>query len=109
MTQETLEELAEKLQEEIKYGASISDIIDTLTKWQQQNSNVNALHFEIDSLKREIKVLKHQQERSYSEEEVKIMYRSLWVGNCFDFDTSYEMETNFEHDFNLWFEQFKNK
>jgi len=34
--QETLEELAEKLQEEIKYGASISDIIDTLTKWQQE-------------------------------------------------------------------------
>jgi hypothetical protein len=52
---------------------------------------------------------KWQQERSYSEEEVKVMYRSLWVGNCFDFDTSYEMETNFEHDFNLWFEQFKKK
>ena len=49
------------------------------------------------------------QERSYSEEEVKIMYRSLWVGNNFDFDTSYEMESNFEHDFNLWFEQFKKK
>lgn len=35
---ETLEELAEKLQEEIKYGASISDIIDTLTKWQQEQN-----------------------------------------------------------------------
>jgi hypothetical protein len=86
MQQETLEELAEKLQEEIKYGASISDIIDTLTKWQQE-----------------------QDKNKYSEEEVKIMYRSLWAGNCFDFDTSYEMETNFEHDFNLWLEQFKNK
>ena len=31
-----VELLAEKLQEEIKYGASISDIIDTLTKWQQE-------------------------------------------------------------------------
>jgi hypothetical protein len=52
---------------------------------------------------------KWQQEISYSEEEVKIMYRSLWIGNSFDFDTSYEMESNFEQDFNLWFEQFKNK
>jgi hypothetical protein len=50
-----------------------------------------------------------QDNKMYSEEEIKIMYRSLWVGNCFDFDTSYEMETNFEHDFNLWFEQFKKK
>jgi hypothetical protein len=50
-----------------------------------------------------------QDKNKYSEEDIKIMYRSLWVGNCFDFDTSYEMETNFEHDFNLWFEQFKKK
>jgi hypothetical protein len=36
-------------------------------KWQQQNSNVNALHFEIDFLKREIEVLKHQQEKTIEE------------------------------------------
>ena len=32
-------------------------------KWQQENSNENALDFEIDALKKEIKVLKHQQEK----------------------------------------------
>jgi hypothetical protein len=31
-----LEEFAERLQEEIQYGASKSDIIETLTKWQQE-------------------------------------------------------------------------
>jgi len=43
-------------------------------KWQQENTNINALNFEIDALKREIKVLKHQQEQDknkYSEEEVQ--------------------------------------
>jgi len=34
--QETLEEFAERLQEEINYGASKSDIIDNLAKWQQK-------------------------------------------------------------------------
>ena len=115
MTQETLEELAEKLQEEIKYGASISDIIDTLTKWQQQNSNVNALHFEIDSLKREIKVLKHQQERSYSEED--LIEFSEWVShndwvylprkNYWVNEEQEELEQKFTT--KKLFEKFKNK
>jgi hypothetical protein len=39
-------------------------------EWQAENSNINALHFEIDALKREIEILKHQPERMYSEEEV---------------------------------------
>jgi len=34
--QETLEEFSERLQEEIQYGASKSDIIDNLNKWQQE-------------------------------------------------------------------------
>jgi hypothetical protein len=37
--EETIEEFAERLQEEIQYGASKSDIIDTLTKWQQEQDN----------------------------------------------------------------------
>ena len=41
MKQETLEEFSERLQEEIQYGASKSDIIDNLNKWQQeQNKNL---------------------------------------------------------------------
>jgi hypothetical protein len=36
--QETLEEFAERLREEINYGASQSDIIDNLAKWQQERS-----------------------------------------------------------------------
>jgi hypothetical protein len=71
--QETLEEAAERyashsLKEERQKDLKMGFIEGA--KWQQENSNINALDFEIDALKREIKVLKHQQERSYSEEEV---------------------------------------
>jgi translation initiation factor IF-2 len=52
---ETLEELAEKLQEEIKYGASISDIIDTLTKWQQEQDK--KMYSEEEVLKAEQAIL----------------------------------------------------
>jgi hypothetical protein len=37
---------------------------------EPKQENINALDFEVNALKREIKVLKHQQERSYSEEKV---------------------------------------
>jgi hypothetical protein len=43
-------------------------------KWQQENTNINALNFEICALKKEIKVLKHQQEQDknkFSEEDMK--------------------------------------
>ena len=39
--------------------------------WERENSNINALDFEIDSLKKEIKLLKFQQEESYSIKEIK--------------------------------------
>jgi hypothetical protein len=70
MSKETLEEAA------VRYS-SISfnrqDLYDGFidgAKWQAENSNINALHFEIDALKREIEILKHQQERMYSEEDM---------------------------------------
>ena len=86
MNKETLEEAAEifvknRFTKQICNDESYPDIYASkaaiveshilFAKWQQENSNINALDFEIDSLKREIKVLKHQQERSYSEQEVK--------------------------------------
>jgi hypothetical protein len=85
MKQETIEEAAEifvnnRFTKQICGDESYPDILASrssiveshilFAKWQQENSNINALDFEIDALKREIKVLKHQQERSYSEEEV---------------------------------------
>ena len=48
MKQETLEEVAERLQEEIQYGASKSDIIDNLNKWQQEQ---NKKLYSLDNLK----------------------------------------------------------
>jgi len=73
-------------------------------KWQQENSNINALNFEIDSLKREIKVLKHQQERSYSEKDLILFYNFL-KEKCDTVNTSGYAETHVK-----WFiEQFKKK
>jgi phosphomevalonate kinase len=97
MKQETLEELAEKLQEEIKYGASISDIIDTLTKWQQEHC-----YKELEEVKHLYLTALKQKERMYSEEEVdKILrnFRSVFLpfGQVSDLTL------------NNWFEQFKNK
>lgn len=72
-------------------------------KWQQENSNINALDFEIDSLKREIKVLRHQQERRYSEEEVLELLnkREDYINsedNIFEYQSAKK-----------WLEQFKKK
>ena len=103
---ETLEEFAERINPTIKQETLEQAAIDYCdrffgkdrTSYQWNNGYTTFIN-----------AAKWCQEKSYSEEEVKIMYRSLWVGNSFDFDTSYEMESNFEHDFNLWFEKFKKK
>lgn len=71
-------------------------------KWQQENSNINALDFEIDSLKREIKVLRHQQERSYSEEEV-IQLLNDYHKTAFAYTRASSASPK------EWFEQFKKK
>lgn len=83
---------------------------------QQENSNINALDFEIDALKREIKVFKHQQEQDknkFSEEDLKEAfdsgrtvknYKGEWQETYSDEMTSCKYEN-----FKEWFEQFKNK
>ena len=113
MKKETLEEVAERLFPFTKDDSENRIItIKRLfwvdgAKWQQENSNINALHFEIDSLKREIKVFKHQQERSYSEEDLISLL-----------EFNYKKETNqlgtLRKDYSQkiikeWFEQFKKK
>lgn len=103
--QETLEEAARSNYKRLYEGEPLTqevpiDAFKQGAKWQQENSNINALDFEIDSLKREIKVLKHQQERSYSEEELLQILESHKDNLEFDKD-------RFEHD--RWFEQFKKK
>ena len=74
MEKETLEEAAKEYVKS-KWGSiflypEIEKSFIEGAKWQQENSNVNALHFEIDALKRLVKVLEHQQERMYSEEDM---------------------------------------
>ena len=85
--------------QESRYAAE--DFING-AKWQQENSNENALDFEIDSLKREIKVLKHQQERSYNEEDMAESFMACWKANV---PEGFECKLSF----NEWFEQFKKK
>ena len=105
--QETLEEVAKKYQMENggAYSMGLDDAFYDGAKWQQENSNINALHFEIDSLKREIKVFKHQQEQDknkYSEEDVIELLKT--------FDEKFNsgiVERN--KGINNWFEQFKKK
>ena len=100
--QETLEEVAENYAKQFDYAEDSSPQIDFMegAKWQEENSNVNALDFEIDSLKREIKVLKHQQERSYSEEDMRKAY-------CRGYGAIVRSSLN--DCFYEWFEQFKKK
>ena len=110
--QETLEEATERYAEIYRCPATNDneycrhDIISAFNKgakWQQKNSNINALDFEIDALKREIKVLKHQQERkerSYSEEEVLVLLQKYATQ-----DNKYVAEFPILE----WFEQFKKK
>jgi len=86
MKQETLEEFAERLQEEIQYGASKSDIIDNLNKWQQ--------------------------ERSYSEEDM-VKFVSFVGKNYIKTKGFYYMKGDFEKSMKVSIhqilEQFKNK
>ena len=123
MKQETLEEAAEWLYpifDRFKYD---EDWVEDVTKrrddfiegakWQQYNSNINALDFEIDALKREIKVLKYQQQISYSEEDMiefgewmKIL--PLTISGFVIKDTNIVIKTTKEL-LKYWFEKFKKK
>jgi hypothetical protein len=65
-----------------------------------KNSNVNALNFEIDALKRLVKVLEHQQERMYSEEDMEHYADYIWKSSN---DNRYKSPLTPKQ----WFEQFK--
>jgi hypothetical protein len=67
---------------------------------KQENTNINALNFEIDALKKEIKVLKHQKEQMYSEEEVKEIFKQAQLCVVKADGVYFKYET---------FEQFKKK
>lgn len=67
---------------------------------KQENTNINALNFEIDALKREIKVLKHQKEQMYSDEEVEEIFKQAQLCVVKADGVYFKYET---------FEQFKNK
>ncbi len=101
----TIEEAAEKYIADDNNNRYYDDFIAG-AKWQQENSNINALYFEIDALKREIKSLKHQQEQyknKFSEEyiiEILMEYDYLLVN---------EGKLNSVGNIKKWFEQFKNK
>ena len=102
MKQETLEEVAERIfpiklmyfpKEVIDLNEEPRNIFFKGAKWQQDNSNINALNFEIDALKKQIELLKYQQERMYSEEDMKEAFSMGRTGKTIE-------------DFNI---KFKNK
>ena len=86
-------------------------------KWEQDNSNINALNFEIDALKRLVKVLEHQQERMYSEEDMSEAHFQGWVTReRFDdlspdiiYPQGLDYEEKREYAFNLWLDKYKKK
>ncbi len=108
---ETLEEVGMYQQELFNY---LHDLGVTALQSEMQEierivlgmQNINALHFEIDALKREIKLLKNQKEKDkemYSEEdiiEILIEYNYLSVN---------EGKLNSIGTIKKWFEQFKKK
>ena len=123
MSQETLEEAVKTYYEENidqsnipreHYEWEIQDLMSGFAyKWQQENSNINALDFEIDSLK----VLKHQQDKMYSEEDMRKSYAMGWITReRFDdlspdiiYPKGIDYEEKQDYAFSLWFEQFKKK
>ena len=104
--QETLEEFIQRQLSLGKYQDQESAIKYSIlagAKWQQDNSNINALNFEIDALKKQIELLKYQQERMYSEEEIiKILIE-------YDYSKINDDKLNSVGIVKKWFEQFKNK
>lgn len=81
--QEALEKLAERYYPPYPDGMITSEIYALREgfvkgfKVQQDNSNINALDFEIDALKKQIKVLKHQQEKLCDSEVIQRIRATL--------------------------------
>jgi hypothetical protein len=74
------------------------------SKWQQENSNVDVLEFEIATLKSLITDMDTTIKSKYSEEEVKsfALQAVCFIGGNWD-------SSNLMKKFNEWFEQFKKK
>jgi hypothetical protein len=72
-------------------------------KWQQENTNINALNFEIDALKKQIKLLEHNQQIMYNKEDVILILME------YDYSLVNEGKLNSIGNIKKWFEQFKNK
>jgi len=95
--QQTLDSVIDRIENEL---------LETESKWQQENTNINALNFEIDALKKEIKVLKHQQDQDnnkFSDEDIiKILIE-------YDYSSINECKLNSVGTIKKWFEKYKNK
>ena len=100
----TLEEELSNILESKKHPTWL-EIAIIGAEWQKDNYNINALDFEIDSLKRQIKVLKHQQEKSYTEKEVYKLINDF----SFDWNYNYRGELNTKEYLVEWFNKNKKK
>lgn len=73
MEKETLEEFIDSKK---FLNDAPKNLIRMGAKWQRENSNINDLQLEIDFLEQDIRILKFNQEKMYSKEEVlEILYK----------------------------------
>ena len=116
--EETLEEVAEifvknRFTKQICNDESYPDIYASkeaiveshilFAKWQQENSNVDVLEFEIKALKSLIQDMDATIKSKYSEEEVFKMINDF----CFDWNYNYKGELSQKEYLIEWFEKLK--
>jgi hypothetical protein len=97
MKEETLEEALSEHIKDIKYPTLIQ-CAEFGAKWQKENSNINALEFEIKALKSLIQDMDATIKSKYSEEEVLDLLQNF----------ANDLSDNVIN-IKFWFEKFKNK
>jgi hypothetical protein len=115
--QETLEESGEYQQELFNYlydlgVTALQTEMQDIERIVLKNYNINALDFEIDALKREIKVLKHQKEQDKNKYSDEDMIEASKYGYNFHKTTQFpqqEFEDSCIRNTQQWLNKFKKK
>jgi DNA-binding ferritin-like protein len=83
MNKETIDEVAERLFNQVKGGITSVSAFKKGAKWERENSNVDVLEFEIATLKSLITDMDATIKSKYSEEEVNEIISESW-NSCED-------------------------
>jgi hypothetical protein len=106
MKQETLEEAFDRIFDSIDYVLFDYTSFEQGAKWQQENSNENALEFEIKALKSLIQDMDATIKSKYSEEDLKSAFK---VGFSIGYGSDVHAIDEKNITCNEWFEKFKKK